>query len=110
MSTEEFERLTQDIVRRLRSNYDPEKVILFGSFAEESSRGGNDIDLLIVKRTNDRFIDRWIKVRNILSDTSRTVGLDTIVVTPQEVSERLARGDQFLAEVLRKGRILYAAN
>lgn len=110
MSAEEFERLLQDIINRLRKGYNPDKIILFGSFAAESATTASDIDLLIVKRTEDRFIDRWSKVREILSDSTRTLALDTFVLTPQEVSERLARGDQFLASVLQKGRVLYAAS
>jgi hypothetical protein len=37
------------------------------------------------------------------------VPLETLVLTPQEVARRLAIGDQFLAEILDKGEILYAA-
>ena len=110
MSAEEFERLTQDVVNRLRDGYDPDKIILFGAFAAESASVASDIDLLIVKRTDDRFIDRWSEVRKIISDTTRTVAVDTFVLTPLEASERLARGDQFLTSILQKGKVLYAAN
>jgi hypothetical protein len=35
--------------------------------------------------------------------------LEILVLTPQEVTERLAVGDQFMTEILEKGRVLYAA-
>ncbi len=97
------------IVENLVAAYAPEKVILFGSHAAGSARPDSDIDLLIIKDTSERFIDRWVTVRRILSDPHRTVGLETIVLTPQELSTRLAIGDQFLAEIMEKGEVLYAA-
>jgi len=48
-------------------------------------------------------------VRHILSDATRTVPLETLVLTPEEVDRRLAVGDQFVAEILEKGEVLYAS-
>jgi predicted nucleotidyltransferase len=98
-----------DILDRLLVHYVPQKVILFGSYAYGHPTPDSDIDLLIIKDTSERFIDRWVTVRRILSDSKRTVALETIVLTPREVEKRLAIGDQFLAEVLEKGEVLYAA-
>lgn len=109
MSPMELERLLARIVNKLRDEYRPEKVILFGSHSDETAERGSDVDILIIKDTPARFIDRWTEVRRILSDPDRMMALDTIVLTPTEVSERLARGDQFLAEILHDGRLLYAA-
>ncbi|MBM3302534.1 MAG: nucleotidyltransferase domain-containing protein, partial [Deltaproteobacteria bacterium] len=47
--------------------------------------------------------------RRILSDPKRTVPLETLVLTPQEVSNRLAIGDHFLTEIMENGEELYAA-
>jgi len=99
----------QQIVEKLVSGYAPQKVILFGSYAHGDPTPGSDIDLLIIKETPERFIDRWVTVRRILSDPKRMVPLETLVLTPQEVSRRLAIGDQFLAEIMEKGEVLYAA-
>lgn len=109
MTPTELEQITQPIVERLRSGYAPLKIILFGSYATGTSKADSDIDLLIVKETNERFIDRWVAVRKILSDPYRKVAIETLVLTPQEISDRLARGDQFVAEIIKKGRVLYAA-
>ena len=109
MSPIELEQVLARIVSKLRDEYMPEKVILFGSYSQGTTDSGSDMDILIIKDTPARFIDRWTEVRRILSDSSRTMGLDTIVLTPTEVSERLARGDEFLSEIFHKGRLLYAA-
>jgi len=109
MAVLEAREVIEDILERLLAGYTPQKVILFGSYAYGNPRPGSDIDLLIIKETSERFIDRWVTVRRLLSDPRRTVPLETIVLTPQEVSKRLAIGDQFLAEILEKGEVLYAA-
>ena len=97
------------MVAKLVANYAPQKVILFGSYAYGDPRPDSDIDLLIIKETPERFIDRWVTVRHILSDPKRRFPLETLVLTPQEVSQRRAVGDQFVEEILKKGEILYAA-
>lgn len=109
MSSVELQELIDKIVRKLQVEYEPEKVILFGSFACGTAQSDSDLDLLIVKETTERFIDRWTMVRRLLSDPSRTIPVETLVLTPKEILERLARGDQFLAEILHHGQVLYAA-
>jgi len=108
-TSREMQEIIQHMLEKLLTEYAPQKVILFGSYAYGNPRPDSDIDLLIIKETTDRFIDRWVTVRRILSDPQRTVPLETLVLTPQEVSRRLAIGDQFLAEIVEKGEVLYAA-
>lgn len=105
----EIRRLVADMVAKLVSGYGPERVILFGSYAWGTPDGDSDIDLFIVKNTPERFIDRWTTVRRILSDRHRMVGLDVLVLTPSEVSERLSVGDQFVRQIVERGEVLYAS-
>ena len=72
-------------------------------------RPDSDIDLLVIKETPERFIDRWVTVRRILSDAQRKIPMEILVLTPQEVSTRLAIGDQCIAEIMKEGEGLYAA-
>jgi len=109
VASREVQEIIQNILERLLIEYAPQKVILFGSYAYGNPRPNSDIDLLIIKETPERFIDRWVSVRRILSDPKRTVPLETLMLTPEEVPRRLAIGDQFLAEVMEKGEVLYAA-
>ena len=107
VASKEVLQTIQGIIAKLSTAYAPERVILFGSYAYGTPRPDSDIDLLIIKDTHERFLDRWATVRNILSDPKRRVGIETLVLTPQEVAKRLAEGDQFLAEIMEKGEVLY---
>ena len=98
-----------NIVKRLIDAYQPEKIILFGSYAYGKPSADSDLDLLIVKQTAERFIDRWTNVRKIVSDPKRSIPFEPLVLTPRELEERLAIGDQFIEEIIRKGEVLYAA-
>jgi len=109
VASREAWQIIQEVVEKLSTRYAPQKVILFGSYAYGNPRPDSDIDLLVIKETSERFIDRWVTVRRLLSDRKRTVSLEILVLTPQEVSARLAIGDQFLAEIVEKGEVLYAA-
>ncbi|MEN6358384.1 MAG: nucleotidyltransferase domain-containing protein [Armatimonadota bacterium] len=97
------------IVDKLAAEYAPQRIILFGSYAEGHPGSDSDVDLLIVKDTQERFIDRWTTVRRILADRERKLPIDTLVMTPGEVADRLAAGDQFVAKIIREGRVLYDA-
>ncbi|KPL13073.1 hypothetical protein AMJ85_00470 [candidate division BRC1 bacterium SM23_51] len=101
--------IIQDILERLIAGYAPQKVILFGSYAHGNPRPGSDIDLLIIKETSERFIDRWVAARRALSDSKRTIPVETLVLTPGELSHRLSVGDQFLEEIMEKGEVLYGS-
>lgn len=99
----------QKIVRSLVVEYAPEKIILFGSYAYGQPDADSDIDLLIIKRTKERFFKRLDTVRQVATGTHPHIPFEPIVLTPEEVERRLKSGDQFLSEVIQKGEVLYAA-
>ena len=99
----------EHIVKRIAEGYQPLKVILFGSYAYGEPTPDSDIDLLIVKDTSERFIDRWVAVRELIADPERRIPVEPIVVTPDELQRRLARGDQFFQEIVARGKLLYGA-
>jgi len=109
MTTSELKVLLDAIVQKLIKYFAPQKVILYGSYAYGNPEPDSDLDLLIIKDTTERFIDRWQAVRRILSDPNRMAPIETLILTPGEITDRIARGDQFIAEIMKKGRVLYEA-
>ncbi|MEW6232661.1 MAG: nucleotidyltransferase domain-containing protein [Chloroflexota bacterium] len=105
----EVRKTILEIVEKIRREYQPDRIILFGSFASGMPDRDSDIDLLIIKDTQDRPIDRRVAVARMVSDPKRLIPFEPIVLTPKEVKERLETGDQFLKGILQKGEVLYAA-
>lgn len=101
-------KLISQVVDRIKEKYEPEKIILFGSYAYGKPTEDSDIDLFIVKDTDKRRVDRYVEVKSLIYDPERRISISPIVYTPGEVEERLALGDQFVEEILTKGEVLYA--
>ena len=89
--------------RRIAERFDPEKIILFGSFAYGTPHEYSDVDLLVVMPTREELT----KAARIQLAFEPVFPLDLLVRTPQRLCRRLAEGDSFLEEVMSKGIVLY---
>jgi uncharacterized protein len=94
----------QRILAVLKEEYKPRKVILFGSLATRKIHEWSDLDLLIVKDTEERPIDRSMEVFRMVQPR---VGLDLFVYTPDEYAALLGERFSFLMNVLKEGKVLY---
>src|SRR4030042_2984056 len=76
-TVEQRKRLLEEELRRiievLKRDYDPDKIILFGSLAEGDIHEWSDIDLFIVKKTTKRPIDRILEVSRLIKPK---IGID----------------------------------
>lgn len=100
-------RVILGLTERLIEKYHPEKIILYGSYAYGIPDKESDIDLLIIKKTKDRPIDRRINVRRLVSDIRKKIPFSSLVVTPEELAGRMEIGDDFFVEIAEKGEVLY---
>lgn len=93
------------IVVKLKSDYQPEKIILFGSLAQGNIKEGSDIDLAIIKETDKRPLDRSLEAVRI---SEPSLAVNFTVYTPAEFRQKQQTGDFFvIEEILQKGRVLY---
>jgi predicted nucleotidyltransferase len=99
------ETLLQGITQRIVENFDPEKVILFGSHVAGTAQADSDVDLLVIMETEHPPLERTIAVKKVCRP--RFVPMDVLVKTPEEVAAQLARGNFFLRQILTEGRVLY---
>ncbi len=100
-------KIILDIAEKIKRNYNPEKIILFGSFAYGKPTRDSDIDMLIVKRTKKKSMDRWFTLRKLCQDPDRGIPFSPLVFTPKELKHRLSLGDDFFREILERGEMLY---
>ena len=97
----------QEVAQRIGREFNPNRVILFGSYARGESTPDSDVDLLVItpveKKTADKAVDILLQVRPPFP-------IDLLVRTPEQVQERLELGDVFMREVLEQGQVLYEAD
>lgn len=98
----------QAMIRRLVQGYQPQRIILFGSLAYGHPHDDSDIDLLIIKKTDKTPLERRVDVRRLLADPKRRIPFSPLVLTPDELAQRLAAGDPFYHEITTRGKVLYA--
>lgn len=101
------EKIIYQIAEKIIKKYRPKKIILFGSYAYGKPTENSDVDLLIIKETNKRPIDRWVEVKKILRDISALLPISPFVYTQKEIKERQAIKDFFIKEIFEKGKVLY---
>lgn len=102
------ETTIQEIVTHLVADYKPMQIILFGSFARGEAHRDSDIDLLIVKETNESPLERRVHVRRLVFQPERRIPFSPLVLTPIELNQRLTMGDPFYREIMQQGKVLYA--
>ena len=101
--------ITQDqmdnIVEIIVKSVNPEKVILFGSYACGNPNEDSDLDLLVIKDTDvDRF-KRSREIRKYLRGAK--IPIDLVVYTRAEVEEWKDTQSAFITQVMQTGRVLY---
>src|ERR1700693_3631377 len=91
--------------RRIAERFQPDKIILFGSYANGKPHKESDVDLLVIMRTKNA-IYQSIRIKTAFE---RLFSLDLIVRTPWQIERGLKDDNWFLREIIEKGKVLYEA-
>ena len=94
-----------EIVNKIASGYNPDKIILFGSYALGNPGENSDLDLFVIKETDLPRPQRSVQVRKMIYGSM--VPIDLIVYTPQEIEESKDNKFSFVYQVLNTGKTLY---
>ena len=87
-------------VDTLRADQNIQKIVLFGSFAEDRAVPGSDVDILIITKADSRrFIDRIMYYLDAFSDLG--IGVDVFPYTVDELDNPVA------VSAIRTGRVLF---
>lgn len=109
------ENLKNQLIERLKP-LNPEKVILFGSYAYGEPSKDSDIDLIVVTDDDimpsnfDEKMQVYLKVSNALTDIRRSVPIDLIVHTKPMHKRFIELNNIFYREIAEKGIVLYERN
>ena len=101
-----FENLST-ICGQIVRDFQPEKVILFGSQVYGVPQAGSDFDVLVILEHGERNSRKALEITEVLGFPCP---MDLIVRKPQEVQKRYDEFDPIIRAALNKGRVLYERN
>lgn len=101
----DIEGYLKEAVRKIVSEFNPEKIILFGSYAYGKPTSDSDIDLMVVMDTKERPHKRAVALRKILKNLG--IPKDIIVKTPDEFERFKDIVGTIVYPAAHKGRVLY---
>jgi uncharacterized protein len=94
----------QAVVEQIVALFQPQKIILFGSYAYGLPKPESDVDLLVIMETQLSETEQAVRICRRIP---YRFGLDLVVYTPQNLAQRLEWGDSFLKEIIQRGVTLY---
>jgi predicted nucleotidyltransferase len=86
--------------------YSPRQVILFGSAARGEADAQSDLDVIVIKNTQESFVERLEVMARICPPG---VHADILVYTPEEIRTMVEEKNPFIIQALREGKLLYEA-
>jgi len=93
--------------RSIGTEFNADKVILFGSYAAGTPTQHSDVDLLVVASFAGTSVDKSVQIRMKLRPK---FPVDILVRTPEKIRQRLEMGDQFIKDIFHQGKVLYEAD
>lgn len=94
----------KNLCRQIAREFNPEKIILFGSQAYGKPTVESDIDLLIVMPYEG---SPFRQAGEILKRLQVWAPVDLVVRSAEEIEQRLKIGDRFMREILDRGKVMY---
>src|SRR5213083_2062763 len=96
-------RVIRKFARDVAERFQPDKIILFGSYAYGTPHADSDVDILVVMSARNE-LGQAMRIR---LSVDYQFPLDLLVRTPRNLAWRLAEGEWFLKEIMDKGKVLY---
>ena len=103
IARDKIRAFVDEVVRR----FQPERVVLFGSYAYGQPTADSDVDLLVIMRHKGAGAEQAARIRQMIRSG---FPLDLIVRSPANIRQRVKIGDSFIREILEKGQVLHEAS
>jgi len=94
-----------EVINRIVKNINPEKIILFGSYASGNPSEDSDLDILIIKEMRMPRYKRSRQVKKHLRGMK--IPIDVIVYTKKEIKKWENTETAFINQAIKQGKILY---
>jgi predicted nucleotidyltransferase len=94
-----------DIVNLIAGRFNPDKIILFGSYAAGNPNNDSDIDLLVIKDTDLPRHRRSFDIQKSLIGSM--IPMDILVYTQKEFDQEKREKYSFISSAIKTSKILY---
>jgi len=98
------QRSILELSQRIAREFEPERIILFGSYARGEPTSESDVDLLIVLPFEGKSLRKSLE---ILNRVAPEFPVDLLVRRPEDAARRYAEGDPLIREAFDRGKVLY---
>ncbi|MCL2786191.1 MAG: nucleotidyltransferase domain-containing protein [Methanomassiliicoccaceae archaeon] len=95
------------VIQMAKDKIDPLLMIVFGSAVNGTANEDSDLDLILVKESEENRLIRSAKARLALEDSN--IPIDIIVYTPEEFEKDLSNEYSLVHEAMTTGRIIYGS-
>jgi len=92
------------VVQQIVERFEPQKVILFGSYADGKTTEDSDVDLLVVMDSEEEPIHAAARISAAID---HPFALDIVVSKPSALEASFKRRGNFATEIMTRGMILY---
>ena len=98
-------KILNEIIQRITANINPEKIILFGSYARDEANIDSDIDLLVIKSGVTQRRKATQELYRNLHGIKASV--DIILETPERLEKYKDMPGMIYKSALKQGQIIY---
>jgi predicted nucleotidyltransferase len=98
-------RQINEISMRIASKIDPDKIILFGSYAKGNFNSDSDLDIIVVKQSDLPRHKRALEIRKLFYRL--LIPIDFKFYTPEEFNKDRHNKYSFLYSALKNSKVLY---
>lgn len=97
----------RELTDRIAREFQPERIILFGSYADGTQTSDSDVDLLVILPFQGKGLYKSLE---ILNRTDPRFPTDLLARTPEDTQRRYREGDPLIRDALDRGLVLHERN
>jgi predicted nucleotidyltransferase len=94
----------QELSNRIARQYQPQKIVLFGSYSEGTANPDSDVDLLVIMSFEGKGFWKSLEILNWLNPP---FSVDLLVRRPDDTQRRYQQGDPLVRQAMDQGKVLY---
>lgn len=94
-----------EVISRIATKFNPEKIILFGSYANGIPNKDSDVDLLIIQESDLPMHQRGFDIR--MSLRGMMIPMDILIYTKSEFDLEKDKSFSFLNSAMKNSKIVH---